>query len=54
MKAHNNEITKVQWIDNKQMLLTSAKEKIIKVKKRKRIAFLELFLNNEIPFYMFF
>lgn len=32
MKSHDNEITKVQWIDNKEMLLTSAKEKVIKVK----------------------
>lgn len=31
MKAHNNEITKVQWIETKGgMLLTSAKEKFIK------------------------
>lgn len=30
MSGHSNEITKVQWIESKQMLLTSAKEKIIK------------------------
>ena len=34
MKGHNNEITKVQWIESKGgMLLTSAKEKYIKVNK---------------------
>lgn len=31
IKSHGHEITKVQWIESKNMLLTSSKEKIIKV-----------------------